>query len=98
MKTFRPKIYVYAVLAVVVAIAILLYYFFFTEFSKQSNTEYIYIDADDTTDSVVVKLEKVGKSHAVNAFSNMARHFGYDGDKIRTGRYAVEPGESTFSL
>ena len=72
MKTFRPKIYVYAVLAVVVAIAILLYYFFFTEFSKQSNTEYIYIDADDTTDSVVVKLEKVGKSHAVNAFSNMA--------------------------
>lgn len=98
MKTFRPKIYVYAVLAVVVAIAILLYCFFFTEFSKQSNTEYIYIDADDTTDSVVVKLEKVGKSHAVNAFSNMARHFGYDGDKIRTGRYAVEPGESTFSL
>lgn len=98
MKTFRPKVYVYAALAIVVVIAVLLYCFFFTDFSKKSTTEYIYIDADDTADSVVVKLGRVGKPHAVNAFSNLARHTGYEGDKIRTGRYAVEPGESTFSL
>ena len=98
MKKLRPKVYVYGAGALVAVIAILLYYFFFTSFSGKTETAYLYIDADDTRDSVIVKLQDIGKKHAITGISTLSRHWNYDGDKIRTGRYAIEPGISTFSL
>ena len=56
MKKLRPKVYVYGAAVLVAVIAILLYYFFFSTFSKKTETVYVYIDEDDTRDSVVVKL------------------------------------------
>ena len=98
MKKLRPKVYVYGAAVLVAVIAILLYYFFFSTFSKKTETVYVYIDEDDTRDSVVVKLQNIGKPHSLTGFSTLSRHWGYDGDKVRTGRYAVEAGMSTFTL
>ena len=98
MKKLRPKVYVYGAGILVAVIAFLLYYFFFTDFSKRTEIAYVYIDNDDTRDSVITKLQNIGTSHSITGFGTLMRHWGYDGDKVRTGRYAVEPGESTFTL
>ena len=98
MKKVTPKVYIYSAAAIVVIIALLLFYFFFTAFSKKSSTEYVYIDNDDTLDSVIVKLQPLGKEHSMTGMSTLMRHWGYNNDKIRTGRYAVETGVNTFTL
>ena len=82
---------------VIAAICILIicgatYYYFFSSMSAKDTAEYVYIDADDDLDSVTVKLEKVAKPHAISAFRLLARNSSYAAN-IRTGRYAVEPGE-----
>ena len=98
MKKVKPKVYVYGAGFIGVVIALLLYYFFFTAFSKKTETEYVYIDKDDTIDSVLVKIGRVGHSHSVAAFSTLARHWGYADDKIRTGRYEIAPDVSAITL
>ncbi|MGN0281074.1 MAG: endolytic transglycosylase MltG [Prevotella sp.] len=98
MKKLKPKVYVYGAGTLFVLIASLLYYFFFTPFSGKKETIYVYIDADDTRDSVITKLSDIATPHALTGFSTLSRHWDYDGDKVRTGRYAVEPGINTFSL
>jgi UPF0755 protein len=78
-----------------VAILVLVYYFFFTGMSKSNQTEYVYIDADDTVDSVYAKVGDVANSHGNCCFRTLIRHSSY-ADNIRTGRYAIAPGEGAF--
>lgn len=54
-------------LLVVVAIV---YYFFFAGMSSSGDTQYVYIDDDDTIDSVYTKLGEVSKSNAMTGFKN----------------------------
>ena len=75
----------------------IIYYCFFASFSTFEDTQYIYIDQDDTTDSVYVKLKPYGNAGTLTAFSTLARMTGY-GDNIRTGRYAIPANENIITI
>lgn len=78
-----------------VAILAIAYYYFFAPMSTDGNTHYVYIDSDDSVDSVYAKLSDVSKSNSLAGFNMLVRHSSY-ADNIRTGRYAVRSGEGAF--
>lgn len=71
--------------------------FLFGSLSRQEQTSYLYIDNDDTVDSVCVKLRPMAHKVAWNGFCTMARHMGL-GRHLHPGRYAIEPGEGAITL
>ena len=78
----------------VIAIAVV-YHYFFAAMLAGSDTKYVYIDNDDTIDSVYAKLADVSKANAMAGFKMLARHSKYAGN-VRTGRYAVRAGEGSL--
>ena len=98
MKTINTKYYVIPAVICLVIILGLGYYYFFTDFAKDAEkVNYVYIDDDDTADSVFTKLAPYSTEHSLNGFKILARHSGYK-DKIRTGRFAVKPGTSILNM
>lgn len=95
IKKINPKIYLYTVGAMVLLIAGATYYYFFADLSRKTEVAYLYIDDDDTQDSVFAKLDTIANTHAMTGFMTLARHSDYE-NNIRTGRYAVRPGEGAF--
>jgi UPF0755 protein len=75
----------------------LIFYYFFTGFTDNTETTYLYIDDDDTADSVFTKLSPLGSRHGVTALCTMLRHCDYEHD-IRTGRYAIHPDDGVIAL
>ena len=71
------------------------YYFFFASMSSSDETKYVYIDNDDTIDSVYTKVAEVAKASSMTGFKTLASHSKY-ADNIRTGRYGIRPGEGAF--
>ena len=65
--------------------------------NKGDNTFYLYIDNDDTVDSVLTKLSAHCSSTAMSGFATIAHHCSY-ADNIHTGRYAVKPGECAITV
>lgn len=72
------------------------YYYFFTPFSTLEEKAYVYIDDDDTADSVYAKLQPLTTESALTGLRTLGRHYDY-AHHIRTGRYAVEPGVNTVN-
>ncbi len=72
------------------------YYLFYPQFHP-SKTTYIYIDRDDTTDSIFNKIKKQGNPHSFNGFKWMS-HFREYSKNIHTGRYAIKPRDNTYQL
>ena len=97
MKSSKSKIYLYTAVTCVVLLAGLLYYYFASDFLKGDTVQYVYIDEDDNQDSVMAKLSPFAASHALSGFGTLARHSDY-GDNIRTGRYAINPGEGAVTV
>ena len=97
MNLSKAKYYIIPAALCLAGIAAMGYYYFFTAFSSQSETQYVYIDDDDTADSVYAKLEPLASDGALTGFRTLARHYNY-ADRIRTGRYAVAPGENTVNI
>lgn len=91
------KKYLTPVVACLLLLGGFTYYFFFTSLSHQETTEYLYIDKDDTIDSVEAKLSPIARPHAMSAFNTLVRHSSY-GDNIRTGRYAIRKGEGALQV
>ena len=73
------------------------YYYLLTPFSCKKTTTYLYIDADDNYDSLVTKLMPLASKHSYHAFCMLSRHSNLT-KRVRTGRYAIEPSTSTFTL
>lgn len=71
--------------------------FLFGCLSRQKETTYLYIDNDDTVDSVIFKLRPMAHKVAWNGFSTLARHSSMR-KKVHPGRYAVEPNVSALRL
>ena len=86
-----------AAVLLLLAAAGLTCYFLLTPAASGRQTAWLYIDADDTADSVCAKLRPLTTPHAATAFSVLARHTSYE-RRVRTGRYAVEPGQPTVQL
>lgn len=79
------------------AVVVVVYYYFFASMVAGSDIRYVYIDTDDNIDSVYSKLEPVANPSSMTAFKTLVRHSSY-ADNVRTGRYAVRPGEGAFKV
>ena len=95
-KKLRNRYLIPALLCGLVVLG-LLYYYFLSELTAKDQTEYVYIDTDDTIDSVFVKVGEIANTHGNTGFRTLMRHLDY-ADHIRTGRYAIAPGESAFTI
>lgn len=97
MKSKKSRLYLYTAFACILLIIGALYYYFFSDFSNKETVQYVYIDDDDTQDSVFAKLADVANYHSLTGFKTLARHSEY-GQNIHTGRYAINPGEGAFMV
>ena len=80
--------------AIIIALAL---YYFLIPISKMEETHYLYIDNDDTVDSVCSKLTPIANSTALSGLMTLVRHSGY-ADNIYSGRYEVTTGIGSFAL
>ena len=97
MKTIKAPYYLVPIAVCLLGIAGLVYYYFFQDFSKEEAVTYLYIDDDDTADSVYVKLEPIATGHGLTGLKCLARQWGYQ-DHVRTGRYAIQPDENVITI
>lgn len=75
----------------------LVYYYFFSSFSGQSESKFVYIDNDDTVDSVMTKLSVVGIGHSMTAVRTLVGYSDY-GQHVRSGRYEIKPGDGALMV
>lgn len=94
-KKNNKTVILLAVVTILFVIGFGAIYTFIMPMSNSKETCYIYIDDDDTMDSVKNKLELVSKPIQLKIFSALAAYTDYD-KKIRTGRYAVGETEGTL--
>ena len=97
----KKKRILFGALAVILFIGIAsagtMYYYLFTPQFHPQKTVYIYIDRDDTTDSIYNKIKAEGKPNSFNGFKWMSQWRDYSGN-IHTGRYAIRPGENVYHV
>ena len=97
MKKFNARTYLYIASFGVVAILALVAFYMFTPVSTADDTRYVYIDDNDTQDSVIAKLNALGHSNGLTGLKMLIRHTDYD-DHIHTGRYAIHPNEGALMV
>ncbi len=100
MKQKKKDIARYYILPAVLCLAGLVgfaCYYFLTEFMHSSKTAYIFIDKDDTTDSIYQKLVPIGSRHGMTAMHTLLS-YGLDNKNIHTGQYAIEQGEGVITV
>ncbi|MCF0202685.1 MAG: endolytic transglycosylase MltG [Bacteroidaceae bacterium] len=71
------------------AIVWLVYYFLFTPLSGTGKEEKLFIDRDDTFDSVMTKLKPIATTVGQSGFATVARHLDYD-ENIKPGMYILD--------
>lgn len=97
MKSKKMRYYMISAGSILLIIIGLVYYYFFSSFSIKETTHYVYIDNDDNIDSVFTKLTPIASGHAMTGFHSLVKHSSYE-KNIRTGRYAIKPGEGAFRI
>ena len=74
------------------------YRLFFSHAFRQAETRYIHIRPGDTAADVIAMLEAEGApSHALRGMRCLTAFYDYD-RRVRSGRYAVRPGDTAFGL
>lgn len=73
------------------------YYYLFAPQFHPKKTVYIYIDRDDTADSIYNKVEQQGHPRSFTGFRWMAQYKKYS-ENIHTGRYTIRPGENVYHV
>lgn len=92
----RMKVKVGGLLFVVaVGMAVGCYLLFAPMFSNLENTAYLYIDTDDTEDSVGVKVKELGANQIVGL--NLLNSI-WGKKELRTGRYGISSGTNALQL
>lgn len=97
MKSFNARTYLYIAGGGILLMLALALYSVMSPVSKSEQTEYLYIDEDDTLDSVMVKIGAFSHTAGTTGLSMLIRHSDY-GNHIRTGRYAIEPHEGAVMV
>ena len=97
MKIANSKKYLVPAVVGLLLVMALPFYFFFQSVSKTDDTHYIYIDADDTQDSVIAKISPIARPTSMAGLQTLLRHAGYS-ENIKTGRYAIKPGEGAITI
>lgn len=80
---------------IVVLLGLWTYLAFFHATFGIGNTVYLYIDADDTPDSVQVKIKNTARPGISSGFPLLSALSGYT---VKSGCYAVEPKDNMFSV
>ena len=73
------------------------YYYLFAPQFHPSKTVYIYVDRDDTADSIYHKIQKIGHVNKFTGFQWMAKYKDFD-QNIHTGRYAIRPNDNVYHV
>lgn len=73
------------------------YYLFSPQFHPEK-TVYIYIDRDDTMDSLYHKLQAKGNIGSLKGLEWLAQYKKFNDASIRTGRYAIYPNDNTRAV
>lgn len=97
MITSKKNYYLMVIAVCLAGLIGTLVYYFVGSFSQSDKTEYVYIDDNDDMDSLSEKFESFASGRAILTFKVLARHSGY-ADHLRTGRYAIQPGENTVTV
>lgn len=82
---------------VALSAASLLYLLLLFPLSAKEQTRYVYINDGDNIDSVYARLDTIASTMQTAGFRMLSSVSGYSA-KIRSGRYAVRSGESTFTV
>ncbi len=69
----------------------------FTAFSSQSDSVHLYVDADDTADSVYVKLDETASFFPMLAMKTLGAVDGY-AEAVKPGHYLVDSALTTLRL
>ena len=97
-KKTRILLGVFAILLLTtIACAGTIYYYLFAPQFHPAKTTHIYIDRDDTVDSIYNKVEIQGKLKNPTGFKWMAKWRDYP-KSIHTGRYAIRPNENVYHV
>ena len=75
----------------------IVYYQLFIPPFQLNKTVYVYVDRDDTQDSVCHKITQATGSDRLTGFLWMARYQNY-AQHLRTGRYAIHPKDNAYHL
>ena len=75
----------------------IVYYYFFSALTGSGKTQYIYIDNDDTADSVIAKVRPFSTTQGMTGFSTLVRHSSY-GEHIHTGRYEISLNDGALTV
>ncbi len=75
--------------------ALIVYHYIFNLTVHLPSTDYIYIDMDDNTDSVQIKISKAIDSDCSLGFSAMTW---LDNYRVKTGRYAIETNDNLIRI
>lgn len=86
-----------ACLILALAVAGTGYYLFLAPQFMPGKKTYIYIDRDDTADSVFHKVSTAGHARQLMGWKLMARYRHYD-EHIRTGRYVIHPEDDVYHV
>ena len=97
MKKFDSRTYLYVAAAGLALILGLAAFYVLTPVSRTDTTQYLYIDDDDTQDSVLMRLRPMSSTAGMAGLSALLRHSSYS-DNVRSGRYAIEPGEGAITV
>ncbi len=97
MKKEQRKKYLIPAGICVLLLIVLGYYYFFTSFTGQDHVCYVYVDQDDSYDSLVHKLEPIAKKHCLHGFCILSHHSDLS-KRVHTGRYAIKPSMGAFTV
>ncbi len=98
MKAIKTQYYLMPIAICLLAIAGLMYYYFLSDFSRERETVYyVYIDGDDTVDSVYAKLQPAAAERSLTGFKYLTRYGKYP-EHVRTGRYAIKPDMNIYEV
>lgn len=95
--TTKTKKIIYACSVSAILLLALIYWLFFSAFSADRKSSFVYIDNDDTIDSVYVKLKDVANPKQMVGLRVCGTLLAYS-SHIHAGRYATGEGISTFRL
>ena len=97
MKKQNSHIYLYVAIVGLVLIVGLIGHYLLTSVSKSESTVYLFIDDNDTQDSVLAKLQPISSSMGMTALSTLLRHSSY-AENVHSGRFAINPGDGPITV
>lgn len=96
-RTTARKSLVCTIAVLVIALIAAASWCLLSPMSTSDDTQFIYIDDDDTIDSVYTRVSDVSTTAAAIGFRMLTKATGY-GDKMHTGRYAVSTKENVINV